>query len=265
MSEEITSVHFFQRLEALASPPGREVIRRHRGSGKGRQDEDDIAIGLRMAQVFGLARQFIDMPPAEIERLLESPIHEVRVGALSIMDKQARSDKTPEARRKQLFDLYLRRTGRINSWDLVDLGAPHVIGRYLFEKPRRVLYKLADSKNPWERRTAIVSTLYFVRQGDITDTFKLAERLLDDDHDSIQRATGGPLREAGKKDRQQLLGFLDRHAATMAWTTLSYAIEHLDKEQRDRFRRVKRRTLNRTGPAAVPARRSSSSFASRRR
>jgi 3-methyladenine DNA glycosylase AlkD len=118
-----------------------------------------------------------------------------------------------------LFDLYLRRTGRINSWDLVDLGAPHVVGRYLFEKPRRVLYKLADSKNPWERRTAIVSTLYFVRQGDVADTFKLAERLLDDDHDSIQRATGGLLREAGKKDRQQLLGFLDRHAATMAWTT----------------------------------------------
>jgi 3-methyladenine DNA glycosylase AlkD len=121
-----------------------------------------------------------------------------------------------------------------------------VIGRYLFEKPRRVLYRLAGSKNPWERRTAIVSTLYFVRQVDITDTFKLAELLLDDDHDSIQKATGGLLREAGKKDRQQLLELLDRHAATMARTTLSYAIEHLDKEQHDRFRRVKRQTLDRT-------------------
>jgi hypothetical protein len=96
MSEEITSERFFQRLEALASPPGREVIRRHRESGKGWRGKDDIAIGLRMAQVFGLAKQFVDMPPAEIERLLESPIHEVRVGALSIMDKQARTTRRPK-------------------------------------------------------------------------------------------------------------------------------------------------------------------------
>ena len=89
------------------------------------------------------------MPPEEIEKLLESPIHEVRAGALSIMDKQARSKKTPDSHRKELFELYLRRAGRINNWDLVDLGAPYVVGGYLFDKPRDILYKLARSENIW--------------------------------------------------------------------------------------------------------------------
>jgi len=101
-------------------------------------------------KVFALAKEFIDIPPEEIEKLLESPIHEVRAGATSIMDKQGRSKKTPESRRKALFDLYLRRTDRINSWDLVDLAAPYVVGRYLFDKPRDVLYKLVRSKSLWE-------------------------------------------------------------------------------------------------------------------
>jgi 3-methyladenine DNA glycosylase AlkD len=224
-----------EQLVALApsSRPGAETelaarARDRRG--------DDIVLGVRMAQVFGLAAEFIEMDPSEVEKLLQSPIHEVRVGALSIMDKQARRRGTPEARRMELFDLYLRRMDRINSWDLVDLGAPYVVGRYLLEKPRRVLFKLARSKNPWERRTAIVSTLYFVRQGDVADTFRLAELLLDDPHDSVQKATGGLLREAGKKDRRQLLAFLDQHAAMMARVTLRYAMEHLEKQQRSHYR-----------------------------
>src|ERR687895_529288 len=180
------------------------------------------------------------MPPDEIEKLLESPIHEGRAGGLSIMDKQARRKKTPESRRKELFDLYLRRTDRIDNWDLVDLGAPFVVGRYLFDKPRDVLYRLARSQNVWERRTAIVSTSYFIRQGDVADTFEIAEMLLGDDHDLIHKATGGWVREAGKKDRQRLLRFLDRHAATMPRTMLRYAIEHLDKERRTYYLSTKK-------------------------
>jgi len=89
-------------------------------------------MGVRMGQVFALAKEFIDMPPEEIEKLLENNVHEVRAGAMSIMDKQARSKKTPESRRKELYDLYMRRHDRINNWDLVDLGAPYVVGGYLF-------------------------------------------------------------------------------------------------------------------------------------
>ncbi len=102
-------------------------------------------MGVRMGQVFALAKEFMEMPPGEIEKLLESPIHEARVGAVSIMDFQARRKNTPEARRKELFDIYLRRHDRINSWDLVDRSAPYVVGGYLLDKPRDILYKLARS------------------------------------------------------------------------------------------------------------------------
>jgi 3-methyladenine DNA glycosylase AlkD len=180
------------------------------------------------------------MPPEEIEKLLESPLHEVRAGALSIMDKQARRKRTPESRRKELFDLYLKRTDRIDNWDLVDVACPYVVGGYLFDKPRDVLYELARSESLWERRTAIVSTAYFIKQGDVADTFGIAELLLDDEEDLIHKATGGWLREAGKRDRRRLLSFLDRHAPTMPRTALRYATEHLDREQRTHYLSIKK-------------------------
>lgn len=195
-----------------------------------------------MGQIFALAKEFIDMPPSEIERLLEDPTHEARVGAVSVMDFQARRRSTPESRRKELFDLYLRRTDRIDSWDLVDRSAPYVVGAYLLDRPRDVLYKLARSKDVWERRTAIVSTYAFIRASDVVDTFKIAEILVDDDHDLIQKAVGGWVREAGKRDRTRLLRFLDKHAATMPRTTLRYAIEHLDKKQRDHYMGLRKTT-----------------------
>lgn len=193
-----------------------------------------------MGQVFRLAKEFIDMPPHEVEKLLESPIHIVRAGAVSIMDWQARNKKTPVERRKELFDLYIRRHDRINDWDLVDRSAPYVVGGYLFDKPREILYKLARSKNLWERRTAIVSTYYFIRIGDLDDTFKIAEILVHDDEDLVQKAVGGWMREAGKKDRKKLLDFLDKYAASMPRTTLRYAIEHLDKKQKEHYMGLKK-------------------------
>ncbi len=230
---------FIKKLKAKRSPDELKRIQRYFKSGEGQYGEGDKFIGVRMGQVFALAKEFIEMPPGEIEKLLESPIHEVRAGAVSIMDWQARNKKTPEARRKELFDLYMRRHDRINNWDLVDRSAPYVIGGYLLDKPRAILYELARSKNIWERRTAIVSTYYFVRQGDTSDTFKIAEMLLHDDQDLIHKATGGWLREAGKKDPKRLLSFLDKHAATMPRIALRYAIERLDKKQRVHYLSMK--------------------------
>jgi 3-methyladenine DNA glycosylase AlkD len=192
-----------------------------------------------MGDVFALAKKYMDLPLSEIEKLLESEVHEARVGAVSIMDFQARNKKTTAPRRKELFDLYLRRHDRINNWDLVDRSAPYVVGGYLADKPRKVLYRLARSKDVWERRTAIVSTFYFIRQGEVDDAFKIAELLVKDDHDLIHKAAGGWLREAGKKDRSRLLAFLDQHAATMPRTMLRYAIEHLDKKRRDYYLKLK--------------------------
>jgi 3-methyladenine DNA glycosylase AlkD len=240
MSTKFSADRFVGRLEALRSPEEAKKYLRYFKTGQGQYGEGDEFMGVRMGQVFGLAREFIEMPPDEIEKLLESPIHEVRAGGLSIMDKQARSKKTTESRRKELFDLYLRRHDRINNWDLVDVSAPYVVGGYLFDKPRTVLYGLARSKNMWERRTAIVSTAFFIRQGDLADTYNIAEMLLDDKEDLIHKATGGWLREAGNQDRQKLLIFLDRHAADMPRTTLRYAIERLDKEQRGHYLSMKK-------------------------
>lgn len=235
MSATPTAQRFVEELETHRSQEQREKYEQHFHTGEGQYGEGDVFIGIRMGQVFALAKEFIDMPPDDIEKLLESPVHEVRAGALSIMDKQARRNKTPEGRRKELFDLYLRRMGRINNWDLVDLGAPYVVGRYLFDKPRDVLYDLARSESLWERRTAIVATSYFIRQGDMEVTFEIAALLLDDEHDLIHKAAGGWVREAGKRDRQMLLRFLDEHAATMPRTMLRYATEHLDKEHRAHY------------------------------
>jgi 3-methyladenine DNA glycosylase AlkD len=227
--ESVTADQFVRRLKALRSS---EAAKSHSHLAS---DQEDVIMGVRMGQVFALAKEFVNMPLGEIEKLLDSPIHEARVGAVSIMDFQARSKKTTEERRKGLFDLYIRRHDRINSWDLVDRSAIYVIGSYLYDKPRAILYKLARSKDTWERRTAIVSTAYFIKQGDIGETFKIAEILLNDDQDLIHKAMGWMLRAAGEKDRQPLLSFLDQFAATMPRTALRYAIEHFDKKQRDHY------------------------------
>jgi 3-methyladenine DNA glycosylase AlkD len=232
-----TAAEFIERLEAMRSPEQVEKYKRYF-----KFTENDIFIGVGMGQVFSLVKESLAMPPSEIEKLLESRVHEVRTGACSTMDKQARRKKTPESRRKELYDLYLRRHDRINNWDLVDVCAPYVIGGYLaeYDKPRDILYELARSANIWERRTAIVSTLYFARfNGEVDDTFRIAEILLDDKEDLIHKATGWGLRVVGGSG---LLEFLDRHAATMPRTALRYAIEHLDKAQRDHYMGMKKRS-----------------------
>jgi DNA alkylation repair enzyme len=203
---------------------------------------DTSVLGVTMGQVFALAKEFRDMTPPEIERLLEIPIDQVRLGAVSIMDFQARRKSTSENRRRELFELYLRRHDRIDGWGMVDRAAPYVIGGYLFDKPRDPLYSLARSDSVWERRTAIVSTYFFIRQGEVADTFGIAEVLVDDPHDLIQRAVGGWVREAGKIDSQKLLNFLDKHAATMPRTALRYAIELLEKKPREHYLNLKRFT-----------------------
>ena len=139
-------------------------------------------LGVPMRTIFLLAKKFSQMPLNEIGKLLEVKYYEARMGAVSIMDFQARHKKTSAERKKELFDLYLRRHDRINNWDLVDRSAPYVVGGYLFDQPRKPLYQLARSKNVWERRTAIVSTFYFIRQGDVDDTFKIARLLVKDGH-----------------------------------------------------------------------------------
>ncbi|CAN5452802.1 DNA alkylation repair protein [soil metagenome] len=198
-------------------------------------DSTDYELGLRMKDVFQLSKKFMDMPLAEIEILLENPALEIRLGAVSIMDWKARDKKTNPSELQKLYTLYIKRHDRINHWAMVDRAAPYVVGKHLFDRDRKPLYKLAKSTNPWERRTAIVSTYYFIRQNDLIDTFKIANILVNDKEELVQKAVGSWTREAGKKDNTLLTDFLNTHASTMPRVMLRYAIEHQSKQTKEYY------------------------------
>lgn len=235
----MTASLFIERLNEHQSDVEREKYNRYFKMGKGEYGEGDIFMGVRMGQVFELAKEFIQMPLYELEKLMESAIHEHRAGALSIMDKRARLKKTSAAELQDLYDLYLRRHDRVNNWDLVDLAGASVVGRYLVDKPRDILYSLARSANMWERRTSIVATYYFLKEKQIEDTLAISTILLHDPEDLIHKAVGGGIRWVGQVDSARHLAFLDEHAATMPRVMLRYAIEHLDSKQRKHYLALK--------------------------
>ena len=237
---KLTAAEFIKELKTFQSDKELEKIQRYFKMEEGEYGVGDKFIGVKMGTVFDQAKKFMDLPVKEMEKLLESPIHEVRAGAVSIMDKIARHKKTTPERLKEVYELYMNRHDRINNWDLVDLGCLYMTGLYLFDKPRAVLYKLAKSKNLWERRTAILSTCYFIRKKQVDDTFKIAEMLVNDKEDLIHKGTGWMLRFAGDVDRQQLLKFLDKHAPTMPRTLLRYSIEKFDKKQKEHYMNLKK-------------------------
>ncbi|WP_034620811.1 DNA alkylation repair protein [Cellulomonas sp. URHE0023] len=196
---------------------------------------DDVFIGVRMGDVFTLAKT-AELPLDEVEVLLDSDVHEARVCAVSILDARARRPRTTDDDRRALYDLYLRRHDRINTWDLVDRAALHVVGRYLETRDRAPLYELAASADPYERRTAIVATMYYLRAAadgaDTADTFAIAALLLDDDADTVHKGVGWALRTAGGEG---LTSFLDEHAARMPRVMLRAAVERLPKDERARY------------------------------
>ena len=240
LKKELTAKNFIAQLKAHQSDAELKKIQRYFKSGDGDYGHGDKFMGVKMGTLFAIAKDFGEMPIEEIEKLLENPIHEVRAGAVSIMDKASRNKKISKERLKDFFELYMRRHDRINNWDLCDLGCLYMTGSYLYDKPHDILYKLARSKSIWERRTAILSTCYFIRQGDMTDTFKIAEILVDDKEDLIHKATGWMLRFAGAKDRKRLITFLDKYAATMPRTLLRYSIEHFNKKEKDYYMGIRK-------------------------
>ncbi len=233
--QQMTAKQFLEELTSLQSKKELENVQRFfRDEGK-----ESKFLGVRMADIFALAKKYMQLPIVEIEKLLKSKYYEARMGAVSIMDFQARDKKTTTDRKKELYDLYIARHDCIDNWDMVDRSAPYVVGGYLADKPRKILYKLAKSKNVWERRTAIVATYYFIRQDDVDDTYKIAAILIHDPHDLIQKAVGSWIREAGKRDKRKLLSFLDMYAATMPRTTLRYAVEKLDAKTKEHYLKLK--------------------------
>jgi 3-methyladenine DNA glycosylase AlkD len=228
-----------RELNAHENPADAEFLQRFFKTGKGQYGEGDVFIGLRVPQTRLITKKYRDLPLPEIEKLLDSPIHEHRLAAVIIMAERAKRAQRDD--KKDLYDLYLRRIDRMNNWDIIDISCGHVVGGYLLDKPRDILYKLARSKVMWERRVAIISTSRFIAQGDLDDTFKLAELLLDDNEDLIHKASGWMLREAGKKDEARLKDFLDQHAATMPRTMLRYSLEKLHPTDKAHYMTAKLR------------------------
>ena len=193
-----------------------------------------------MREVFTLAKTLIDMPLSEVRLLLASDEHLHRVGAVSIMDFRARRRRVTDEERAALYELYVDEHDLINTWDLVDRAAPHVVGGYLHDRDRAPLYELARAPDPWRRRTSVVATWYFIRVGDLDDTFALADLLAHDPEEVVQAAVGGFVREAGKHDPQRLRSYLDRHVPGLPTTILRHAIRHLPEGERQHYRTLAR-------------------------
>lgn len=227
-----TADAFIAELWANQSDAELAKIGRYFKSGAGDYGAGDRFIGVRMGTVFALAKDFVGMELSEIEALLESDIHEARAGAVSIMAKQFALKTTTAERREALAQLYLRRHDRINNWDLVDLGAHQVLGAWLRDKDRSVLYALARSDNLWERRSAMFATMAFIKARQFDDVMAIAEILVQDPHDLIHKVVGGMLRTVAMHDKPRVEAFLARHAASMPRTMLRYAIEHFSSEER---------------------------------
>jgi 3-methyladenine DNA glycosylase AlkD len=195
-------------------------------TGKGEYAEHDKFLGtMNAAQMRARAKEQRDLPLPKVLKLLRSPYNEERCIALLMLIGR------PEAVR-----VYLDNTKYVNNWNLVDASAPYILGASLVEKrDRRVLYKLAKSKDLWERRIAIVSTQALIRDGQFDDTLKLCELLIDDEHDLIHKACGWMLREVGKRNRKTLDQFLKKHARELPRTALRYAIERHSPAERKRW------------------------------
>jgi hypothetical protein len=203
------------------------------------RDLEGLGADPRMADLFALAKSSKAMDPTEIRILLRDDSGMVRTGAVSIMDFQARDRKAAEARRHELYALYMDNHDRIDHWSMVDRAAPYVVGGYLWARSREPLYELARSARPMERRTSIVATYYFIRQHDLDDTFRIGTILAHDPDELVQKAVGGWVREAGKQDVDRLRRYLDEVAPTMPRTALRYAVEHLEPAERGRYLAMK--------------------------
>lgn len=261
-------------LQSLGTPEKAEVLSRFFKIGKGQYGEGDIFLGVVVPEQRKIAKEFRDLPFSEIEKLLSSPYHEVRMTGLLVLTYAY--ERADDAQRKKIFEFLLAHRAAMNNWDLVDVIVPKIVGEHLANahpsvpkagqlpsrrgagkrgvgeeragekgtgrkvavmgrSGREILYHFAQSANLWERRIAIVSTYAFIRADEFDDTIAIAKMLLGDRHDLIHKATGWMLREVGKRDESVLRAFLDAHAAVMPRTMLRYAIERFSEGERRHY------------------------------
>lgn len=226
----MTTSQIRRLLRASANPEHAAGLQRFFKTGPGEYGEGDRFLGLRVPAIRRVVRQCDGLALSGVLALLRSKYHEERLLALLVLVRRFERGKPEE--RENLFNTYMAHREFINNWDFVDLSAPRILGAWLLDRPRDLLYEFAKSANLWERRMAVLATLTFIRRGQFEDMLRLVEGLLSDRHNLIHKGCGWMLREAGNRDRRVLTGFLERHVARMPRTMLRYAIEKLPPGER---------------------------------
>jgi 3-methyladenine DNA glycosylase AlkD len=217
-------------LRQRAEPSRLPILQSFFKTGPGEYGEGDVFIGVTVPELRRTCRDCADATPEEITGLLQSRVHEERSLALLLLVQAFQ--RADAAGRRAIYEQYLASTAYINNWDLVDSSAAAIVGGWLSDRSRRPLHRLARSNSLWERRIAIVATHHFIRNGDVAETFQIADILLHDDHDLIHKAVGWMLREAGKREPAALRKFLKTRYAKMPRTMLRYAIEKFPERER---------------------------------
>src|SRR4030066_521540 len=220
-------------LKNQANPEQAKTLSRFFKTDKGEYGEGDEFLGIKVPVSRKIAKQFKELSLSEIQELLDSKVHEERLIGLFILVEQYR--KADAEKMQAIYEFYLKNAKRVNNWDLVDLSAEKIIGAYLMDKDKRILFKLAKSKNLWERRIAIMSTFHFIKNGLYDTTLEISNILLDDEHDLIHKAVGWMLREVGNRKLVVEEKYLKKHYISMPRTMLRYAIEKFPEEKRQAY------------------------------
>lgn len=228
-----TAHSVIENLKRLRNPKKAKASAWFFKTSKGQYGEGDVFVGVTVPEQRKVAKQFKELPLKEIAKLLKNKIHEYRLTALFIL--VGKYNKADDKEKERLARFYLSHLKYVNNWDLVDSSAPYILGNYLQDKDKSILYKLARSENLWERRVSIIATGAFIKEGQYQDTLKIAEILLKDEHDLIHKAVGWLLREVGKKSRAAEEKFLEKYASSMPRTMLRYAIEKFPKEKKAEY------------------------------
>ncbi len=219
-----------KEMQSLRSPKKAETLSRFFKTGKGEYGEGDLFLGLTVPESRSIARKYAHISFGEIKELLKSKFHEERLVALLILVHNYNQGN--QKQKDDVYNFYINNMLFINNWDLVDLTADKIVGAHLLDKGKDILYNIAKSKNLWERRISIVATFHFIRKHSFNETLKIAELLLDDDHDLIHKAVGWMLREVGKRNQEDEETFLKKHYKKMPRTMLRYAVERFSESKR---------------------------------
>lgn len=226
-------------LQAIATPERAKASAWFFKTGKGQYGEGDIFIGISTPNLRTICKKYGSLPLEDLQVLLNDPIHEYRMAALMILVNQMK--KANGDAQKRIYDFYLKNTNQINNWDLVDASARDIVGYYLFDKDRQVLYDMAHTDHLWTQRIAIIASWYFINKNQYKDTFRIAEILLSHKHDLIHKAVGWMLREIWKREEaggivaKQVEQFLERNISKIPRTALRYSIEKMTEERRKYF------------------------------